>query len=187
VQNNKNVMYAEYIFAKIKYNLNMNSIFKKATDKDIKAIREIANKTWFVTYTDIIGLEQTEFMFELIYNENALAKQMEEGQVFILQSVEEKPVAFASYSIKDVEKKIYKLNKIYLDPAFQGGGYGKKMLVEIESQIKNLGGKILELNVNRYNKARFFYEKVGFEVILEEDIPIGNYWMNDFVMRKQLI
>ncbi len=76
---------------------------------------------------------------------------------------------------------------MYLDPNLQGGGFGRKLLEEIENQIKNLGGKILDLNVNRYNKARFFYEKVGFEAILEEDIPIGNYWMNDFVMRKVLI
>lgn len=165
----------------------MTTTFRKATSKDIQVIREIANKTWFVTYTEIIGFEQTEFMFELIYNEAALAEQMNAGQVFLLQFLSENPVSFASYSEKDKENEIYKLNKIYLDPDFQGGGHGKKMLEEVENQIKDLGGKILDLNVNRFNKARFFYEKLGFGVILEEDIPIGNYWMNDFVMRKQLI
>jgi ribosomal protein S18 acetylase RimI-like enzyme len=39
------------------------------------------------------------------------------------------------------------------------------------------------LNVNRYNPAKDFYEKLGFKIILEEDIPIGQYWMNDYVMR----
>lgn len=180
-------MYAEYIFANIKYYQSMTTTFRQATDKDIKVIRDIANKTWFVTYTPILGIEQTEFMFDLIYNEKALAEQMNDGQVFILQLLDETPVAFASYSVKDEDNKVYKLNKIYLDPDFQGGGYGKKMLEEIEKQIKDLGGKILDLNVNRFNKARFFYEKLGFEVILEEDIPIGKYWMNDFVMRKSLI
>lgn len=52
--------------------------------------------------------------------------------------------------------------------------------------VKNLGAENLDLNVNRYNKARFFYEKVGFVIIKEEDIPMGEYWMNDFVMRKVL-
>jgi diamine N-acetyltransferase len=180
-------MYAEYIFANIKYKLNMTTTFRKATNKDINVIREIANKTWFVTYTAILGFEQTEFMFELIYNEVALAEQMNDGQVFILQFLDENPVAFASYSLKDEEKNIYKLNKIYLDPDFQGGGYGKKMLEEVEKQLINMDVKLLDLNVNRYNKARFFYEKAGFEIIMEEDIPIGTYWMNDFVMRKTLI
>ena len=103
------------------------------------------------------------------------------------QFSDEQIVAFASYSIKEEEKCIYKLNKIYLDPDFQGAGFGKKLLLEVEDQIRDLDGKTLDLNVNKYNKARFFYEKLGFEVILEEDIPIGSYWMNDFVMRKQLV
>lgn len=180
-------MYAEYIFAIIKYYQGMTTTFRKATNKDIQVIREIANKTWFVTYTEILGFEQTDFMFELIYNEKALAEQINTNQVFILQYLDEIPVAFASYSEKDGGNKVYKLNKIYLNPDFQGEGLGRKMLEEVENQIKELGGKILDLNVNRYNKARFFYEKLGFEVILEEDIPIGKYWMNDFVLRKILI
>jgi hypothetical protein len=27
---------------------------------------------------------------------------------------------------------------------------------------------------------------MGFAIAYEEDIPIGPYWMNDFVMRKEL-
>lgn len=164
----------------------MNISVKKATHKDIKAIREIANKTWFVTYEPILGKEQPKFMFDLIYSEDALATQMNEGQIFMLAYLEDNIVAFASYSMKDEESLIYKLNKLYLDPDFQGGGYGRKLIDEVENQIIKLGGKTLDLNVNRFNKARFFYEKIGFKVILEEDIPIGDYWMNDFVMRKNL-
>ncbi|WP_394993951.1 GNAT family N-acetyltransferase [Emticicia sp.] len=161
--------------------------YKKATYEDITKIRLIAEKTWFVTYEPILGKEQSKFMFDLIYNEHALADQMVAGQVFVLQFSDEQIVAFASYSIKEEEKCIYKLNKIYLDPDFQGAGFGKKLLLEVEDQLRDLDGKTLDLNVNKYNKARFFYEKLGFEVILEEDIPIGSYWMNDFVMRKQLV
>jgi diamine N-acetyltransferase len=164
----------------------MDTVFRNATHKDIKAIRDIANKTWFVTYEPILGKEQPQFMFDVIYSESALAEQMDKGQDFVLQFVDNQIVAFASYSIKDTEKNIYKLNKLYLNPEFQGGGYGRKMLEEVESQLKKLGVKVLDLNVNRYNKARFFYEKLGFEIILEEDIPIGEYWMNDYVMRKVL-
>jgi hypothetical protein len=41
--------------------------------------------------------------------------------------------------------------------------------------------------VNRYNKARAFYEKLGFVVIDEKDFDIGNgYFMNDYVMEKKI-
>ena len=165
----------------------MSTTFQKATHEDILTIREIAQKTWFVTYEPILGLEQPKFMFDHIYSPKALAEQMNDGQVFIMQYLDNQAVAFASYSVKEAENKVYKLNKIYLDPAFQGGGFGKKLLIEVENQVKSLGGMCLDLNVNKYNKARFFYEKLGFEIISEEDIPIGIYWMNDFVMRKTLI
>jgi diamine N-acetyltransferase len=161
--------------------------YKKAEIEDIAQIRAIAEKTWFVTYEPILGKEQPKYMFDLIYSEEALAEQMLSEQTFVMQFADNQIVAFASYSLKDEENGIYKLNKLYLNPDLQGGGFGRKLLGEVENQIKNLSGKILDLNVNRYNKARFFYEKVGFEIILEEDIPIGDYWMNDFVMRKSLI
>ena len=161
--------------------------YRKAINEDIAQIKTIAEKTWFVTYEPILGKEQTKFMFDLIYSEEALAAQMIAGQTFILQFTDNQMVAFAAYSVKDLENCIHKLNKLYLNPDFQGGGFGKKLLNEVENQLKDLGAKTLDLNVNRFNKARFFYEKLGYEVILEEDIPIGIYWMNDFVMRKSLI
>jgi hypothetical protein len=43
---------------------------------------------------------------------------------------------------------------------------------------------LIELCVNRGNAAQYFYEKMGFKVIESKDFPIGNYWMNDFVMQK---
>jgi diamine N-acetyltransferase len=161
--------------------------YKKASKEDIAKIRAIAEKTWFVTYEPILGKQQPKYMFDLIYSEESLAQQILSEQTFILQFADNQIVAFASFSIKNIENSRYKLNKLYLNPDLQGGGFGRKLLSEVENQIKILGGKTLDLNVNKYNKARFFYEKLGFDVILEEDIPIGIYWMNDFVMRKTLI
>ncbi len=54
-------------------------------------------------------------------------------------------------------------------------------------KVKALNAQILELDVNRDNKARLFYEKQGFVVYKEKDTDIGNgYMMNDYVMRKPL-
>ena len=183
-------MLAEFIFAK-KILQHMNLTYQYATTKDIAIIREIAEKTWFATYEPILGKQQPQYMFDLIYSEEGLEEQMNAGQVFVIQYASDEnqinvPRAFASYSMKDDGEKIYKLNKLYLNPDFQGGGLGKKLLIEVEKQVKELGGHWLDLNVNRYNKAKLFYERMGFEIIAEEDIPIGDYFMNDYVMRKKL-
>lgn len=125
-------------------------------------------------------------MFDVIYSQDALQKQMQEGQTFLLLFNAETPIGFAAYSLKDEADKIYKLNKIYLLPECQGMGAGKKLLDQVEGEVRESGGAMLDLNVNRYNKAKAFYERCGYAVHQEEDIPIGPYWMNDFVMRKTL-
>jgi ribosomal protein S18 acetylase RimI-like enzyme len=45
----------------------------------------------------------------------------------------------------------------------------------------------MQLNVNRHNRAKAFYERQGYHVILEEDIAIGDgFFMNDYRMEKRL-
>ena len=58
------------------------------------------------------------------------------------------------------------------------------MLQYIMNEISLKGLTYLELNVNRQNTAIGFYKKLGFKIIAEEDIPIGNgFFMNDYVMQ----
>lgn len=125
-------------------------------------------------------------MFEVIYEEEALRQQMQEGQTFLLLFEEKTPIGFAAFSLKDATEHVYKLNKIYLLTELQGKGYGKVLLSAAEEEVRKRGAAVLDLNVNRYNKAKQFYERCGYTVHLEEDIPIGPYWMNDYVMRKVL-
>ncbi|AKD02050.1 GNAT family N-acetyltransferase [Pontibacter korlensis] len=160
---------------------------RQATTADIPLIMQLAEATWEPTYRSILTKEQLDFMFGVIYTEEALHKQMQQGQTFLLFHEEEgQPVGFASYSLKDEAEKVYKLNKIYLLPQTQGKGYGKVLIQAVEQEVRELGGAVLDLNVNRYNAAKSFYERCGYHVHQQEDIPIGPYWMNDFVMRKSL-
>jgi ribosomal protein S18 acetylase RimI-like enzyme len=72
-------------------------------------------------------------------------------------------------------------------PKQQGKSFGKILLNEVISYCRAKGGKSIILNVNRHNKARFFYEKCSFRIIKEVDISIGDdYFMNDYVMELNL-
>lgn len=125
-------------------------------------------------------------MFEVIYTYEALERQMQENQTFILLQDSLEPIGFAAYSLKDSADAVYKLNKLYLLPTRQGEGLGNLLLTAVEERVRKAGARYLDLNVNTYNKAKAFYERCGYQVLLEEDIPIGPYWMNDYVMRKAL-
>lgn len=159
---------------------------RQATATDIPVLMQLAGATWGPTYRSILSEEQLDYMFGVIYSWEALEEQMRQGQAFLLLENEGVPVGFASFSVKDEQAKLYKLNKIYLLPQEQGKGGGKVLLEAVEERVKKLGAKLLDLNVNRHNPAKGFYERCGYQVHLQEDIPIGPYWMNDFVMRKAL-
>jgi ribosomal protein S18 acetylase RimI-like enzyme len=158
---------------------------KRATSDDIPAIIQVQEQTWEPTYRDILSNEQIRFMFDKIYSMESLEDQLtHENHQFFLLYVEQQPIGFASVEQDTVDS--FKMHKIYILPSMQGTGAGKHLLSFVEDFVRSEGGTILSLNVNRFNKAKLFYEKMGFRVVRQEDIPIGPYWMNDYVLEKQL-
>lgn len=161
-------------------------LIRPASSSDIPAIYKLAHETWWPTYSGVISDEQIEFMLANMYSEKALKQQMNEGIAFLIAENDGQPVAFAAYSLTEPENKVYKLQKLYVHPSGQGLGLGKKLIGEVARLSKELGGKILELNVNRGNPAFHFYQKLGFEIYQTVDIPYHHFVLNDYVMRKAI-
>lgn len=160
-------------------------IITKATIKDIPLIQSLTYKVWPDTYKAILTEEQISYMLDIMYSTSSLQQQMEQGHTFLLVKDTDEFVAFASYAF--YKTSVYKLHKIYALPNQQGNGIGKQIIQYISAEIKPVGIEYLQLNVNRHNKAKGFYEKLGFTVIGEEDIDIGNgYFMNDYIMQLAL-
>ncbi|MFB9864140.1 GNAT family N-acetyltransferase [Rufibacter immobilis] len=153
---------------------------------DIALIQELAYATWQPTYEKILSQAQIDFMLTEIYSPEALRKQMDEGQTFLLLRQGETPAAFASFSLLQADQKLYKLNKLYIHPLFQGRGFGKILLEEVTQRAKAQGAEKLELNVHRQNPAFHFYQKHGFEISQIIDIPFGQFTLNDYILHKKL-
>ena len=157
----------------------------KAGIAQIPLIQNLANIIWPATYSQLVTPHQVDYMMELIYSKSSLQKQIEKGHQFIIAYDDEKAVAFSSYSAGENNASIYKLHKIYILPNQQGKGIGKQLIAYIRKAITP--ATALQLNVNRNNKALLFYQKLGFKIISEEDIDIGNgFYMNDYVMEMKL-
>lgn len=156
----------------------------EAGEADIPTIRALARHIWPIAYGNILSEGQLAYMLELMYSTEALQQQMQEGHTFRLLYLNETAVGFASWSV--VDKGIYKLHKLYINPDLQGQGLGRFVVEEIGKELKSAGASLLYLNVNRHNKARYFYQKLGFSIAREEDNDIGNgFYMNDYVMEKR--
>ncbi|WP_315824134.1 GNAT family N-acetyltransferase [Paraflavitalea speifideaquila] len=167
--------------------MNDELIIRSAGIDDLPAIGYLAQQIWPGTYGSILSAEQLKYMMDLIYSPDSLQQQMvKHKHIFLIAELDEEPVGFASYSPLK-EPGVYKLHKLYVHPKTQGKGIGKTFIDFIIDQLPVPEATTLRLNVNRHNKARQFYEKLGFVVTKEEDIDIGHqYYMNDFVMERNL-
>ncbi len=159
---------------------------RHATVADIPLIQDLTTIIWPAAYSSILSNEQIDYMLAMMYSSNALRHQMEVLQhQFLICYDGERAIGFASYG--QMGERMYKLHKIYILPNQQGKGIGKFIIDHIEKDLRREQAIALDLNVNRHNPAKLFYERLGFIVVREEDIDIGNgYWMNDYLMRKEL-
>ncbi|OJW82585.1 MAG: hypothetical protein BGO69_05710 [Bacteroidetes bacterium 46-16] len=160
---------------------------RKAKTEDSITIVQLAREIWEPTYDPILPKGQAKYMLDIIFEPGKIEEQIAKGeQQYLLCYDEGKAIGFAAYAPRPEMPEVYKLHKLYCLPAVQGRGYGKMLIKAVEQEVLNAGKNILELNVNRDNKAKLFYEGMGYEVAYDEDIPFGPYWMNDHVMRKEL-
>ena len=149
----------------------------------LSIVSDLAYAIWPATYGEILSKAQLDYMLANFYAITNLENQMDAGQVFELVFEDNNIIGFVSYEFNCKKTKLLKIHKIYLLPEKQGKGFGKFMIDVIVRIAKSNDQKGIFLNVNKYNKAKFFYEKVGFIVSKEEVIDIGNgYVMDDYVM-----
>lgn len=159
-----------------------------ATANDYRIIQQIAQETWPVTYGTILSSEQIDYMFDMMYSLEVLEEQVNlERHHFILAKEDDIYLGFASYELNYQNTVKTKIHKIYLLPKSQRKGIGSLLISEIVKEAKKNNNTSLSLNVNRYNKAFYFYQKIGFVKVGEEDINIGNdYIMEDYIMEKTI-
>jgi GNAT superfamily N-acetyltransferase len=163
------------------------TIISEATIEDFDTIRKIAHITWPVAYGDILSKAQLDYMLEKMYSEATLWDNINKGHHFILAKEDSVCLGFASFEHRYLNEKCTRLHKIYLLPDTQGKGLGKLLLERITALAKENHSDTISLNVNRFNKAYTFYKKMGFEVVAEEDLAIGNgYLMEDYKMEKKI-
>ena len=155
-----------------------------ATETQLELIQDLAYAIWPSYYQNIISLDQIEYMLRELYSEDALVKQMESGQKFYLVWKGKQAIGFMGLTQKS--ESDLKLDKLYLLDEFRGSGFGRKMMDKAEELTRSSHCRYLILNVNRFNKSLGFYQKEGFSVREEVDIAFGPFWLNDFVMEKEI-
>ncbi len=159
---------------------------KEATINDVQLLGALAHQIWPKVYGYMISEEQINYMLTLIYSEDALVKQIQNGQRFAIYYDNDVPLGFTGFGMEPNEP-VFKLHKLYLDPSLQGKGIGLLLLNYVIAKAKDAESNTLRLNVNKYNKTLSFYKKYGFEIVEEVVVDIGGgFVMDDYVMERGL-
>ncbi|HEY0046826.1 MAG TPA: GNAT family N-acetyltransferase [Flavobacterium sp.] len=161
---------------------------RAATADDLKNIQSIAHTTWPHTYKTIVSHEQINYMLELFYSIKSLQKSTADGQYFLIAEDNSTAVGFCAFQhFDDENRKLTKIQKLYVLPDIQGKGVGRRLLEAAEIFARKNHSGVLSLNVNRQNPAIDFYKKMDFSIAYQEDIQLDHgYFMNDYVMEKTL-
>lgn len=154
-----------------------------ATRTDLEIIQALAYEIWPAYYSNIISLDQIEYMLRNLYNLDYLEQQEINGSRFFLVKVGSKPVGFLGLTPR--EKSVH-LDKLYLIPDCRGKGYGR-MMIDFSSEFSfSLGQNKLTLNVNRFNDSLLFYLSLGFVIQSEVDIPYGPFLLTDYILERSI-
>jgi hypothetical protein len=91
-------------------------------------------------------------------------------------------IGFAAYENNYLNQLVTRYTNFYLKPMER---ICKLLLDRIALLQSKTNGSTMSLNVNRFNTALLFYQKLGFIIVREENIELDQgYIMEDYVMEK---
>ena len=136
---------------------------RRASEADCALIRRLAGEVFPATYREILAPAQLDYMMEWMYSEESLQGQFRAGHVWFIASSDGEPCGYVS--VERQGEDLFLLQKIYVLPRFQGLGAGEFLFRRAVEYIRSVhsGPCMMELNVNRRNRALHFYERMGID------------------------
>ena len=167
----------------------MNDLsIKIATNSDFTSIKEIAYLSWKIAYSHILSKDQMVYMLNRFYEPSGLQQNLDANHLFFLIQENNSNLGFVSIEYNYQNKPVTRLHKLYLHPSAHGKGIGKFAIDFITKKASENNNFVISLNVNKYNNALHFYKKIGFKIVDEEILQIGEgYVMDDYKMELNLI
>ena len=158
-------------------------MIRRALEKDITTIQDLAKKSWYATYSNILDQRQISYMLGLMYAQDVLEQHFRNPNFYYyLIESDGEPLGFMGYE-KHYETDVTKLHRLYFLEEARGKGLGTSAIDFLKQEtIKNGDSRII-LTVNKNNRAKKFYESQGFGSYDEAVFDIGSgYVMDDYLM-----
>ena len=162
------------------------------TEPEFPVLRELADTIWRQHYAGIISAAQIDYMLAGRFSDEALREHVRAADRWLeLLRVSGTPVGYCGYELASIDGEEraaadMKLGQLYVLESHRGMGLGRFMLGHIEGRARELGRRLLWLQVNKRSTGAIgFYRAAGFEVIRDAVFEIGGgFVMDDYVMAK---
>lgn len=150
---------------------------REATEADLPGIARVLVDTWRATYR---GIVPDDYLNGMSYE-----KQVERGRQRLEEGGPERStwvaevdggvVGMASGGPERTGRTDYpgELYAIYVLPAYQGRGLGRRLAAAVVKRLKGAGFGSMLVWVLAQNPARRFYESLGGRLVSESQIEIG--------------
>lgn len=153
-------------------------IIRPAQVEDAPVMARVHVDTWRSTYPGILPVETLANLSyersEKLWIEHLTSPGTE--RAFVAETAAGQVVAFASGGpIKEtLEQWDGELYVLYVLPAFQGSGCGRRLVTQVAQDLASRGFQSMVIWVMKDNRAaRGFYERLGGRLIAEAGITIG--------------
>ncbi|MEP9389409.1 GNAT family N-acetyltransferase [Mesorhizobium sp. KR9-304] len=134
---------------------------RTASERDLKAVRDLLVETWHATYDSIYGAERVTAITDDWYSLESLKRRLERPNAEFLVADDGKQLGGMAFATVDAAGTSVMLNQLYVRPAFQGRGIGGMLLDEIIESFPD--ATLFKLEVEEANaRAIGFYRLQGF-------------------------
>lgn len=146
-------------------------------EADLNSLRSMICDTIDFSYSGVYPVRAVQF-FKDYHSEKKIIERNETGEVLV---IEREHVIVATGALVGNE-----IQGVFVRPDSQGQGYGKTIMTELENRAKAKGLPEVLLDISL--PSRMFYEKLGYEVLDECSLDVGEGQFLDYwPARKNLI
>ncbi|MGE0188437.1 MAG: GNAT family N-acetyltransferase [Steroidobacteraceae bacterium] len=150
------------------------------TDVQIVTTASLAQEIWSDHYVGIISQAQIDYMLARLQSAAAIAEQLQKGNEYFLLYRDAELVGYAAVKVELSQRRLF-ISKLYLRRALRRQGLGRAALQHLAALARQRDLPTLWLTVNKRNSALTAYLRVGFVIVADVIIDIGNgYVMDDY-------
>lgn len=155
---------------------------REATIDDLQAVAKVHVDSWKTTYEGIVPQSYLNTLSYQTY-EQMWREYLGEEPLFVAQ-IDAQIVGFAKAG-KAVESTARQFEAelfvLYVLQPFQGRGIGRALFQQVVQYLKGQQMSSLFLYVLKQNIACQFYEKLGAQLVAEEETEIGGAILTEFM------